>query len=70
MTLELNRNQREQLQLQERDREEMRTLLQTIASSVDQLKAVRQMRSPAALEMIQSIEEVCFVRLALFSVAH
>ncbi|KAF7984065.1 hypothetical protein HWV62_17613 [Athelia sp. TMB] len=57
ISMELNRSQREQTQMQERDREEMRTLLQNIAHSVEELRAIQQVASPVALELMESIEE-------------
>ena len=68
--MELNRSQREQTQMQERDREEMRTLLQNIAHSVDELRAIQQVASPVALELMESIEEVRTFFLFLFSASH
>lgn len=58
MNMELTKGQRDQKLIQERDRAEMRELLQNIANSVEELKAIQQMPSPATLEIMQSIEEV------------
>jgi son of sevenless-like protein len=63
--MELSKSQRDIAAIQESDRAEMREMLQNIAMSVDELRAIRHMPSPAAVEMVQSIEEVCYVRCPL-----
>jgi son of sevenless-like protein len=60
--MELSRSHRDLAAIQESDRAELREMLQNIAMSVDELKAIQRMHSPAAAEMVQSIEEVCHPR--------
>jgi hypothetical protein len=57
--MELSRNHRDLAAMQESDRAELREMLRNIAMSVDGLRAIQGMHSPAAVEMVQSIEEVC-----------
>lgn len=57
--MDISKSQRDLAVIQERDRAELREMLQNIAVSVDELKAIQRMPSPAAVEMVQSIEEVC-----------
>lgn len=64
MNMELSKNHRDLAAIQESDRAELREMLQNIAMSVDELKAIRRMRSPAAVEIVQSIEEVCYYPLS------
>ena len=56
--MELSKNHRDLAAIQESDRAELREMLQNIVMSVDELKAIQRMRSPAAVEIVQSIEEV------------
>ena len=44
--------------IQERDRAELLDTLQKIASDVEELKTIRGMSTPTAVEMMQNIEEV------------
>ena len=59
--MELSRSHRDLALIQENDRTELREMLQNIAVSVDELKAIQRIQSPAAVEMVQSIEEVCYL---------
>ena len=56
--MELSRKQREIAEIQENDREELREMLQNIATSVVDLNKLESMGPPAATEIIQRIEEV------------
>ena len=52
------RNNREMTLIQERDRAELLDTLQKIALDVEELKTIRGMPTPNAVEMMQNIEEV------------
>lgn len=52
------RNNRDMALIQKRDRAELLETLQKIASDVEELKTIRGMPKPTAVEMMQDIEEV------------
>lgn len=56
--------------LQERDREELRETLQKIAHSVEELRAIQNMPSPAAVEIMQSIEEVSAIFVIPYTLSY
>jgi len=56
--MELSKNHRDLAAIQENDRAELREMLHNIAMSVDELKTIQRMHSPATVEIVQSIEEV------------
>ena len=58
MELSRNRREREVAEIRENDREELREMLQNIATSVGDLNKLKSMDPPAATEIMQSIEEV------------
>jgi son of sevenless-like protein len=59
--MEISKSQRDLAAIQEYDRAELREMLQNIAMSVDELRAIRRMQPTEAVEMVQSIEEVCYL---------
>lgn len=56
--MELAKGQRELAAIQESDRAELREMLQNIATSVDELRAIQRPQSFATMEVMENIEEV------------
>lgn len=58
INMEHSKNHLEMTVIHERDRAELRETLQQIAMSVEELRTIQRMQSPATAEIMQSIEEV------------
>jgi len=60
ISVELVKGNRELAAIQASDRAELREMLQNIAMSVDELRTLHRMQSPATAEIMENIGEVCW----------